>query len=186
MTSTATLDNLLQNAPALSVGILTADLLAVGSELALLEQTGVPLVHIDVMDGCFAPQLTVGPAFVKAMKGAMLKDVHLMVSNPIEKIGDFVGAGADILTVHYEAGPHVHRVLQAIAGFENANDPARGIVRGLALNPGTPVGVLEPVLDEIDLVLLLAVNPGLERPVFHRGHARQDRQGTETDLPGRP
>lgn len=160
MPSTATLDSLLQNAPTLSVGILTADLLALGSELALLERTGVQLVHIDVMDGVFVPQLTVGPAFVRAVKGALLKDVHLMVGDPVEKIGDYIRAGADILTVHYEAGPHVHRVLQSMGGCANANDPVRGLVRGLALNPGTPVGVTEPLLDEIDLLLLLAVNPG--------------------------
>ncbi len=160
MPSGTTLDNLLRNAPTLSIGILTADLLALGSELALLERTGVALVHIDVMDGCFVPQLTVGPSFVRAVRTPLLKDVHLMVGDPVGKIGDYVRAGADILTVHYEAGPHVHRALQSMAGFANANDPARGLVRGLALNPGTPVGVIEALLDEIDLLLLLAVNPG--------------------------
>lgn len=160
MTGPSTLDSLVQNAPSLSVGILAADLLSVGAALTTLEQAGVPVVHFDVMDGCFVPQLTVGPAFVKAVKGPMLKDVHLMVGDPLDKIGDYVRAGADILTVHYEATPHVHRVLQAIRSAANANDPARGIVSGLALNPGTPAGVIEPLLDEIDFVLLLAVNPG--------------------------
>ena len=160
MSAGTTVRELLRNAPTLSVGILGADLLGLGSELAMLERAGVSMIHIDVMDGCFVPQLTVGPVFVKAVKSRMLKDVHLMVQDPIGKIGDYVAAGADILTVHYEAGPHVHRVLQAISGFANANDRERGLVRGLALNPGTPVGVVEPLLDEIDLLVLLAVNPG--------------------------
>ncbi len=127
------------------------------------------------------PQLTVGPAFVRAVKGALLKDVHLMVGDPVEKIGDYVRAGADILTVHYEAGPHVHRVLQSMGGCANANDPARGLVRGLALNPGTPVGVTEPLLDEIDLLLLLAVNPGWGGQSFIESTRRQDRPGARDD-----
>jgi len=146
--------------PTISVGILTADLLALGSELALLERTGVKLVHIDVMDGCFCPVMTVGPPFIKAVKTPLLKDVHLMIADPLEKIADYVAAGADIITFHPEGCAHPHRVLQQMRSMTNANDPARGLVRGVALNPGTPLEVLKPLLDELDLVLLLAVNPG--------------------------
>jgi len=146
--------------PTVSVGILTADLLALGSELALLERTGVKLVHIDVMDGCFCPVMTVGPPFIKAVKTPLLKDVHLMIADPLEKIADYVAAGADIITFHPEGCAHPHRVLQQMRNMTNANDPARGLVRGVALNPGTPLEVLKPLLDELDLVLLLAVNPG--------------------------
>jgi ribulose-phosphate 3-epimerase len=146
--------------PTISVGILTADLMALGAELGLLEGTGVSLVHVDVMDGCFCPALTLGPPVIKAMRGAFLKDVHLMIRDPLEKVGDYVAAGADVVTVHVESSPHVHRVLQHVGTLTNANDPARGIVRGIALNPGTPLGALEPLLDEVELVLLLAVNPG--------------------------
>jgi ribulose-phosphate 3-epimerase len=144
----------------LSVGILTADLLSLGSELALLERTGVRLVHIDVMDGCFCPMMTVGPPFIKAIKTPLLKDVHLMVEDPLEKIGDYAAAGADVITIHPDSGSHVHRALQKMRTLANANDPKRGLVRGVALNPGTPLEVLEPLLDEVELVLLLAVNPG--------------------------
>lgn len=147
-------------APTLSVGILTADLLSLGSELALLERVGVSVAHVDVMDGCFCPMMTVGPPIVQAMKTPLLKDVHLMIDEPIMKVGDYVAAGADIVTVHVEASAHVHRVLQQLGAMTNVNDPARGIVRGVALNPGTPVEAVEPLLDEADLVLLLAVNPG--------------------------
>jgi ribulose-phosphate 3-epimerase len=94
------------------------------------------------------------------MRTPLLKDVHLMVQDPLEKVGDYVAAGADIVTVHAESCTHVHRVLQHLGTLSNANDPARGLVRGIALNPGTPLGVLEPLLDEVELVLLLAVNPG--------------------------
>lgn len=146
--------------PTLSVGILTANLLSLGPELSLLERTGVRLAHIDVMDGCFCPMMTVGPPLIKAMKTSLLKDVHLMIEEPLEKVADYVAAGADIITIHPEACSHVHRVLQKMATMTNVNDPARKLVRGVALNPGTSLDVLEPLLDELELILLLAVNPG--------------------------
>lgn len=146
--------------PTISVGMLTADLMALGAELALLEATGVKVVHVDVMDGCFTPMMTVGPPLIRAMRTSLLKDVHLMIRDPLEKLADYVAAGADIVTVHAESCTHVHRVLQQLGAMRNANDPARGLVRGLALNPGTPLETLEPLLDDVDLVLLLAVNPG--------------------------
>ncbi len=160
MAPSDTLSILAGLAPTLSVGILTADLLALGSELAVLERAGVGVAHVDVMDGCFCPMMTVGPPIVRAMKTPMLKDVHLMIDEPLSKVGDFVAAGADIVTVHVESSAHVHRVLQQLGALTNANNPARGIVRGVALNPGTPVEAIEPLLDQAELVLLLAVNPG--------------------------
>jgi len=146
--------------PTVSVGILTANLLSLGTELGLLERAGVRLIHIDVMDGCFCPMMTVGPPFIKALKTALLKDVHLMIENPLEKVGDYIAAGADIITIHPDAGPHAHRTLQQIKKAANANDATRGIARGIALNPGTPLEVVEPLLDEIDVITLVAVNPG--------------------------
>jgi ribulose-phosphate 3-epimerase len=160
MASSTALKLLRDSSPTISVGMLTANLLALGSELALLERTGVKLVHVDVMDGCFCPMMTVGPLLIKAMKTSLLKDVHLMIAEPLEKVADYVAAGADVVTVHQEAGTHVHRVLQKLGTLTNANDPQRGLVRGIALNPGTPLETLEPILEEIELVLLLAVNPG--------------------------
>jgi ribulose-phosphate 3-epimerase len=146
--------------PTVSVGLLTADLLRLGSEISLLERAGIRVAHVDVMDGCFAPAMTVGPPFIKALKGPLLKDVHLMVRDPIGKVADYVASGADIITVHVEADLHIHRVLQSLGKMVNANDPARGLVRGIALNPGTPIEALEPLLDEVEMVVLLAVNPG--------------------------
>ena len=147
-------------APTISVGILTADLMALGADLARLDGTGVALLHFDVMDGCFTPMMTFGPPLVKAVRTPLLKDVHLMIDEPLEKLGDYVAGGADVVTVHAESCTHIHRVLQRLGTMENANDPARSIVRGVALNPGTPIAVLEPLLDELDLVHLLAINPG--------------------------
>ena len=147
-------------APTISVGIITADLMALGADLARLDDTGVELLHFDVMDGCFTPMMTVGPPLVKAVRTSLLKDVHLMIDEPLEKLGDYVAAGADVVTVHAESCTHIHRVLQRLGTMQNANDPARGIVRGLALNPGTPLEVLAPLLDELDFVHLLAINPG--------------------------
>jgi ribulose-phosphate 3-epimerase len=155
-----TIELLNRESPTLSVGILTADLLSLGSELARLDSTGVRVIHIDVMDGCFVPMMTVGPPLIRALRTPLLKDVHLMIRDPLEKVESYVRAGADIVTVHAEAGAHLHRVLQTLGAMPNANDPERGLVRGLALNPGTPVAAVEPVLDEIEMVLLLAVNPG--------------------------
>ena len=146
--------------PTLSVGILTADLLSLGSELALLARAGVKLVHIDVMDGCFCPMMTLGPPFIKALKTPLLKDAHLMIDESLEKVGEYAAAGADIITIHPEACAHPHRVLQHLRTLTNANDAGRGIVRGVALNPGTPLEVLEPLIGELEMILLLAVNPG--------------------------
>jgi ribulose-phosphate 3-epimerase len=149
-----------ESSPTISVGLLTADLLHLGSEIALLERTGVRVAHVDVMDGCFTPAMTVGPPWIRALKGPLLKDVHLMIRDPIGKVADYVAAGADIVTVHVEADLHIHRVLQSMGRMVNANDPARGLVRGVALNPGTPLEALDPILPEVEMVVLLAVNPG--------------------------
>jgi ribulose-phosphate 3-epimerase len=140
--------------------------LSLGSELALLERTGAQLVHVDVMDGCFCPMMTVGPPFIKALKTPLLKDVHLMISDPLEKVAEYVEVGADIVTIQAEAGAHIHRTLQQMRQMTNANDPTRGVVRGIALNPGTPIEVLEPLLDEAELVLILAVTPGFRGQGF--------------------
>ena len=154
------LRSLREAVPTISVGMMTADLLNLGSQIALLETSGAQLVHFDVMDGCFCPMLTIGPPIVKAVETRLWKDVHLMITDPLGKLSDFLKAGADIVSVHVEADRYVHRALQELGGMENANDAERGLVRGLAVNPGTPVEAVEPMLDEVELVMLLAVNPG--------------------------
>jgi ribulose-phosphate 3-epimerase len=153
-------DRLRASAPQISVGVLTADWMSLGSQLALLEDAGVGLLHFDVMDGAFCPSFTFGAPVVAGLKTPLLKDVHLMIEEPLSKLESFVAAGADIITVHVESTRHPHRVLQALGKMTNANDPTRGIVRGVALNPGTPVEALEPLRDELEMVLILAVNPG--------------------------
>lgn len=147
-------------APTLTVGMATADLSRLGEEMRLLESTGVPLVHFDVMDGRFTPTMTFGPPLVAAVRTSMLKDVHLMIEEPLDTVGEYVAAGADVVTIHVESCRHPHRVLQALAQMKNANDPSRGIVRGIGLNPGTPLEAIDPLLGDCELVLLLAVNPG--------------------------
>lgn len=132
--------------------MLTADLLRLGEELNALDEAAVELAHVDVMDGVFCPQTTVGPPLVKALPDRFVKDVHLMVDEPLDKVHAYVEAGAGIVTFHVEATRHPHRVLQSLAGT--------GVVRGVGLSPGTPVAVVEPLLDELELVLVLAVNPG--------------------------
>ncbi len=149
-----------QLSPTLSVGVLAADLMKLGSEVSLLEKTDVKLAHVDVMDGCFTPMMTVGPPFVKALNTPLLKDVHLMIQDPLEKVDEYVAAGADVITVHAESGTHIHRVFQKLGQMSNANDPARGLVRGVALNPGTPLAFLKPLIDEVELIMLLGINPG--------------------------
>ena len=140
--------------------MLTADLLHLGHELEILAGTGVELVHIDVMDGVFCPQITVGPPVVKAIRTPMLKDVHLMIDDPLAKVEAFVQAGADMITFHLEGASQPHRVLQVLGAAVNANDAGRGIVRGVGLNPSTPVDAVEPLLDELDYLLIVAINPG--------------------------
>jgi ribulose-phosphate 3-epimerase len=160
MAKTKTLELLRAAAPAVSIGVLTASLLSLGTEIELLERTGAKLAHFDVMDGCFCPMMTVGPPFIKAIKTSLLKDVHLMIEEPLEKVAEYVAVGADIVTIHVEACSNPHRVLQKLGSLSNSNDAERGIVRGVALNPGTPLEALEPLLDELEYISLLAVNPG--------------------------
>jgi ribulose-phosphate 3-epimerase len=145
----------------LSVGVTAADPLHVGDEIARLGEAGVDHLHVDVMDGRFCPQLTVGPGLVAALPAGFTKDVHLMVEDPLAYVEAFVAAGASILTFHVEATRHPHRVLQSLAG--------RGVSRGVALNPGTSIGAIEPLLDDLELVLLLAVNPGWSGQSFIAG-----------------
>ena len=139
---------------AIAPSILAADFARLGEEIAAVAAAGADYIHVDVMDGHFVPNLTIGPAVVKAVRGAtdLPFDVHLMISPVDPYIDAFVEAGADILTVHPEAGPHLHRTLQTIR--------AAGAKAGVALNPATPASVIEPVLDDIDLVLVMSVNPG--------------------------
>ena len=179
MPAARTTDRLREAAPVISVGLVTADLSRLGSEILILEEAGVPSVHFDVMDGCFCPPLSFGPPIIKAVKTSLLKDVHLMIDNPLNKLEEYVAAGADMITVHYESTPHPHRVLQVLGRLANSNDVGRGLARGLALNPGTPVNVIEPLLDEVDLVCLLAVNPGWGGQAFIPSTARRLEQARQ-------
>jgi ribulose-phosphate 3-epimerase len=144
----------------LTIGINTADLGHLADAVRVLEEARAEIVHVDVMDGVFCPMTTVGPPLIKAIRTPLLKDAHLMIVDPIDKVADYVAAGADIITFQVESTRHPHRVLQLLGKAENANDPARGIIRGVAVNPGTPVSALEPLLEELEYVLILAVNPG--------------------------
>lgn len=154
------LDTIELLAPVLSIGALSANLLRLEDSVRTLEENGAKFLHFDVMDGRFCPQLTAGPFLTKAIKTTLYKDVHLMVEDPLPLIPEFAAAGADLITVHAESGRHVHRALQLIGEQKNGNDPQRSILRGIALNPGTSLEVLEPLLAEADIVFLLAINPG--------------------------
>ena len=134
--------------------ILSADFATLGEEVAAVEAAGADYIHIDVMDGHFVPNITIGPDVVRALRrhAALPFDVHLMIAPADPYIPAFAAAGADILTVHPEAGPHLHRTIQLIHSL--------GKRAGVALNPGTPVEAIEHVLDEVDLVLVMTVNPG--------------------------
>ncbi len=152
-------ETLCQLSPTISVGILSANLMSLASELSLLEQAGAGLVHVDVMDGHFTPTVTIGPPFIKALQTPLLKDVHLMIKEPLEKLDGYVAAGADVITVHVESSSQIHATLQKLNQMNHPVDASRGLVRGVALNPGTSLALLEPLLDEVDLIMLLAINP---------------------------
>ena len=138
----------------ISPSILSADFSKLGEEIKNIDQAGAEMVHIDVMDGHFVPNLTIGAPVIAALRKITTKifDVHLMVENPQDYVVSFAKAGTDIFTFHIETAPHVHRIIQNIK--EN------NMKVGIALNPGTPLTTINEILDDIDMVLLMTVNPG--------------------------
>ncbi len=140
--------------------ILSADFAKLGEEVRAVSEAGADFIHIDIMDGHFVPNITIGPAVVEALRGHsdLLFDVHLMISPVDAYVPAFAAAGADIITVHPEAGAHLHRTVQLIKSL--------GKKAGVALNPATPADAVEHVLDDVDLVLVMSVNPGYGGQTF--------------------
>jgi ribulose-phosphate 3-epimerase len=134
--------------------ILSADFAELGNEIKDVEKGGADYIHVDVMDGHFVPNITLGPMIVKAIRPltTLPLDVHLMIENPGQYIEAFADAGADYLTVHVEADPHLHRTIQMIK--------SKGVKAGVVLNPATPAEMIKPILQDVDMVLLMTVNPG--------------------------
>ncbi len=142
--------------------ILSADFSKLAEEIRRVEEAGADMIHVDVMDGHFVPNLTIGPPIVRAIRKVtrLPLDVHLMITNPDDTINEFIKAGSDYLTVHVETCPHLHRTIQSIR--EN------GVKAGVTLNPATSLALVEPILPFVDLVLIMSVNPGFGGQSFIR------------------
>lgn len=158
--------------------ILSADFARLGEQVVEASEAGADYIHVDVMDGHFVPNITIGPLIVEAIRPvtSLPLDVHLMIEAPERYVEDFARAGADIITVQWEACPHLHRVIQAIKGL--------GVKAGVALNPATPVGSLVDILPDLDLVLIMSVNPGFGGQHFipntiRKLHALRELMGAE-------
>ena len=165
-----------RRAPRLSAGVLTADLTNLGAGIEPIRGKAA-WAHVDVMDGVFCPQLTVGPAFLAAVASTGIPvDAHLMVEEPRRLLPEVAAAGAAMITVHAESTRHLHRTMQEMTAL--AGEP-RSFIRGVAINPGTPVLAVEPVLELADLILVLAVNPGWSGQAPAAGTARRVREVRE-------
>ena len=161
--------------------ILSADFAKLGEEVRAITAAGADYVHIDVMDGHFVPNLTIGPSVVKALRphSALPFDVHLMIAPVDPYIPDFAAAGADIITLHPEAGPHLHRSIQLIKSL--------GKKAGVALNPATPIDAVDYVLNDVDLILVMSVNPGFGGQSFiAEGLEKIEALRAKIDATGRP
>jgi len=163
MSTDTLIKQLKSKAPIISVCINDCDLLNIADQISSIQKSSAEMIHFAVKDGCFVPELSFGPCLIKGVKTKLLKDVHLMIHDPADKIDDYLKSGADIITIHIESDYCLQDTLNKLKNYKSFNNQSRSIIRGIAMNPDIPIEDLAPFLENLDMVSVMSYNPKVKR-----------------------